>query len=108
MSELMIKTDYKWREFVYRSDVPAKVLKSQFDWTDEAFEEHGDYSDGFFRYRGYWYHLNDFMTTRDTFKSDTSSPIKAWDGYHGDSYFSGVLIKLSKDGERFQVATYFS
>lgn len=34
--------------------------------------------------------------------------MSAWHGYHGDSYFSGVLIRLSDDGERYQVATYFS
>lgn len=99
---LKIKTNNAWREFVSRDEVPAKVLASQFDWTNEAHEEHGDYSDGFFKYRNYWYHLTDFL------RIENGGQFSGWDGYHSDSYFSGVLIKLSKDGETFQVASYTS
>lgn len=97
MSCLTIKTNRNWREFTYREDVPAHVMADQFDWTDEAHKEHGDYSDGFFCYRGFWYHLGDFMRCEQT---------PGWDGSHGDSYFSGVLIKISDDGEQYQVGTY--
>lgn len=92
MGEMTIKTNHHWREFTYRSDVPADILKSEFDWTDEE-----DDVDGFFCYRDCWYHLNLFMR---------GAP-EGWDGAHGDSYFSGTLIKLSDDGETFQVGTYY-
>jgi hypothetical protein len=99
MSEIKIRTNRNWRKFKHRYEVPAKVLASQFDWTNEAHAEHGDYSDGFFEYRGCWYHLADFVRAgHDGFPG--------WDGYAGDSYFSGVLIKLSPDGEEYQIATY--
>lgn len=94
---MKIKTNHVWREFVYRSEVPAKILRSQFDWTNEGHAKHGDYFDGFIHYKGCWYHLADFMC---------GANMPGWDWAHGDSYFSGVVIKLSKDGERYQIGTY--
>lgn len=98
MPEIKITTNRQWRAFKSRDEVPAKVLASQFDWTNEAHEKSGDYSDGFLEYRGVWYHLADF----------TRGGIPGWDGAHGDSFFSGVVIRLSKDGEAYQIGTYFS
>ena len=96
---LKIRTNHHWREFAYRWDVPADVLADQFDWTNEAYETHGDYLGGFFCYHGHWYHLGDFMRTNCELLD------LGWHGYAGDSFFSGVAIRLSDDGERFQVAT---
>jgi hypothetical protein len=31
-----------------------------------------------------------------------------WDGVVSDTYFSGVLIALSNDGEEYIVGTYYS
>jgi hypothetical protein len=100
MSELNVATNHRWRDFVYRSDVPAKVLADRFDWTNED-----DHYDGFFNYRGWWYHLSEFERCPPV-TQQASDPFNGWDGYHADSYFSGVLIKLSKDGEQYQVGTY--
>ena len=94
-------TNNHWRQFVYRDDVPAAVLADQFDWTDKDHTEHGDYSDGFFQYRGFWYHLGDFM--RGGMTEDDQ-----WQGHCGDSYFSGTLIEVSRDGEEYRIATYTS
>lgn len=92
-----VKTDNKWKSFKYRNEVPAKVLKSEFDYLSE------DDSDGFFQYRGVWYHLSGFM------RVNSNSPFpKPWIGYAGDSFFSGVLIQVSDDGEQYRVGTYFS
>ena len=103
MSDLTIRTNNHWREFVYRDDVPSSVLASQFDWTDEAHEKDGSYSDGFFKYLGCWYHLADFMR----FTNDAGGPMASWHGQAGDSYFSGTLIRISDDGEQYQVARYY-
>lgn len=92
-----IKTNHQWRDLVYRSDVPAKVLADQFDYHGED-----EGLDGFFCYRGYWYHVDGFM------RCEGNEDLKGWHGYASDSHFSGVLIKLSSDGERVMVATYFS
>lgn len=94
---LTFKTNHAYRFFVYRSDVPAKVLADQFDHLAED-----DALDGFFCYRGRWYHLSDFM------RFDHNEDLADWDGYAADSMFSGVVIKLSDDCERYKVATYFS
>ena len=101
---MKIKTNNHWRQFSYRNEVPGSVLADQFDWTNEAHEEHGDYSDGFFQYRGYWYHLSDFM--RWTCPQEGFE--QYWDGYSSDSFFSGVFIKISDDGEEYQIGTYTS
>lgn len=95
---MTITTNNHWRDFVYRWDVPKKVLADQFDWTNDAYEKDGDYSDGFIQYRGHWYHLADFMTT----------PLDGWDGIATDSFFSGVVIKLSSDGEQYKIGLLIS
>ena len=87
----MITTNNHWRDFKYRDEVPAKILADEFDYLD------ADTLDGFIHYRGYWYHTCDFMRTPGDHE---------WDGSHPDSAFSGVLIKLSNDGETYQIATW--
>ncbi len=95
---MKIMTDHKWKPFRYRSEVPAKVLKSQFNYQDEE-----DTLDGFFRYRGYWYHQDGFV------RIDAGAPFGGpWNGYASDSFFSGVLIEVSSDGEQYRVGTYIS
>jgi len=97
MSDLTIKTDNRWKNFKYRDEVPADILASQFDYQDEE-----DTIDGFFEYHGTWYHLDQFMRIPE------GSGMGDWDGYAGDSYFSGVLIKLASDGEQYKVGRYTS
>jgi hypothetical protein len=95
---IRIKTDRKWKQFKYRYEVPGKVLEDQFSyWTPDQTPD-----DGYFCYRGNWYHLDDFMVSSD------EDLAKLWDGVNYDSYFSGVVIKVSKDGETYQVGTYMS
>jgi hypothetical protein len=94
--KMTIKTDNKWHNFKMRDEVPKKVLESTFDYQDE------DISDGYFKFKGTWYHTDQFMRL-----SGDDPQTKDWDGYAGDSYFSGTLIKLSKDGEQYKVASYY-
>jgi hypothetical protein len=94
---VQIKTNRNWRPFVYRADVPAAVLADQFSHLDEE-----DSLEGFFQYKGWWYHLSDFMRL----EVGLAVVLPGWDGYSSDSYFSGVVIKVSKDGDRYRVGTY--
>lgn len=93
---LTILTDHKWRNFKYDYEVPKRILANEFDYQDRD-----ETSDGFFRYRRSWYHIDQFMQS-------TNPEFKEWHGYLNHSFFSGVLIKLSSDGEQYQVATFYS
>jgi hypothetical protein len=84
-----ITTDNKWKSFKYRNEVPDTVLKDRFSHLSD------EDTDGYFKYRNHWYHTSDFLRTE----------IPGWNGIHSDSAFSGVLLKISKDGERYQVGT---
>lgn len=100
MAELTIKTNNQWRKFLYRDEVPPKVLEKEFDWTTEE-----DHHDGYFKYRGQWYHESEFMVP------SPGNLLKeaGWMGVNDDSFFSGVAIRqrIGDDGEcEFQVCTY--
>jgi hypothetical protein len=87
---VQVKTNHHWRQFVYRTDVPDSILNGDLDWTNE------EDSDWYLQYRGVWYHLSQFMH---------GGP---WgDGFHADTFFSGVAIRLSKDCEEYQIATVY-
>ena len=97
MSELKIITNNRPRHFVYGYELTAKE-KADFDYIP------ADEIDGhdFFRYRGNVYDPGEFMRV-----PEGAFPGK-WDGYAGDSYFSGVLIRYTEDMESVVVATYIS
>jgi hypothetical protein len=94
---LKIITDNKWKNLKYGYEVPARVLSSDFSHLED-----GENEDGFILYRRRWYHVSDFMRcTPGIFPAN-------WSGYVGDSFFSGVLIELSEDGEQYRIALYLS
>jgi hypothetical protein len=81
-------------------DKKAAAIRKQFDYlNDEEFE-----NEDFVIYKGYTYGMCDFMVNQTQFH------MHGWDGYHSDSYFSGVLIKYVKDSDCNEVilGTYFS
>ena len=92
-----IRTDNKWKEFKYENQVPKSVLE-EYDWLDED-----EKSGGWIYYRKRWYHVSDFMRL----EGKHSFPGN-WHGYHGDSFFSGVLIELSNCGDSYRIGTYLS
>ena len=97
---MKVYTDNKWKPFKYRYEVPRKVLE-HFDYLDED-----EASDGFFHYRRAWYHLSDFMNIGRVSDFKVKGVLLKWDGYHPETYFSGVLIKVSDDGEEYKVGSY--
>lgn len=92
-----ITTNHRWRAFSYRYEVPPAILASEFDWLSED-----DGFDGFIKYRGRWYHVSGFMNMGDNIHPEMCQ----WQGYHADSYFSGIVINVSPDGENYQIGTY--
>ncbi len=96
---MKIITDHKWKNFLFGYELPATV-KTDFDYIDaDEIESHD-----FIKYRGVFYDPSDIMRIEET------SPLAlfGYHGCHGDSYFSGILIKISDDGEQYQIATYIS
>jgi len=90
---MQIITNNQWRNFLYGYEL-SESEKANFDWVDDI-----DSAD-FIRYRGRLYQLGQFMRAPES--------LEGWHGYHGDSFFSGVLIRVSSDGEQYQIATYIS
>ena len=100
MNNTRIITNHHWRQFKYRDEVPQAVLDDQFDYQNPE-----DCYDGFIEYHGIWYHLGQFMRMESTAGKVATDE---WDGACGESYFSAVLIKLSDDGEEYQIALALS
>ena len=99
---LTITTNNQPRDLLYLSDfseAEQQQIRSDYDWIGP---EDIDYNFGFFRYRSSIYHLQDFMC------AENSDAFQGWDGYHSDTYFSGVLIRLAEDCESVIVARYCS
>jgi len=95
---MIIQTDHKWKNLLYGYEL-TKTERKDFDYlTDDEID-----CQSFFRYRKRVYSLDQFM------RLNTECPVMSqWHGSCGDSYFSGILIKLSDDGEQYMVATYIS
>lgn len=87
-------TDNKWKDFKYGYDVPQSTLNSDFDWLSDD-EKH----DGFIFYQKRWYHISEFMRHGDP-------KLKNWHGVLNDSFFSGIAIHVSEDGDRYKIATF--
>lgn len=95
MSELKIVTNNQERPLLYWDELTTKE-KAEFDYLDTEDKQQ---EAQFFRYRGWIYSLDGFMRCE-------AKELSKWHGYASDSYFSGVLIKLSEDG--VIAATYYS
>lgn len=98
---LTIQTDNKYRNTLYGYELTAKE-RAEFDYlTDDEVSEHS-----FFRYKGKCYDLGEFM--RCELNGACPEEWSKWDGYYSDSYFSGILVKYSRDYEQIKIATYYS
>ena len=82
------------------NNVPRHTL----DWFDLTPKEQAEFDHPlkgesvYFRYKGWTYQLDDFQRCPES--------LKGWDGYHSDSFFSGVVVKYV--GEKIVVGTYYS
>lgn len=99
--EELCAPDYKLsgqpQQFKYGYEVPKKVLE-EYDWPSKVDKEYG-----WLKHQGTWYHLSDFMRV-----GIPSALADKWDGYISDSFFSGVLIKLTEDNEGAYLRTYIN
>lgn len=95
---MRIITDHKWHDFKTRDEVPPKVLASEFDYQGP------DTFDGYIKHRRFWYHLDQFMRVPNT----DDPALSGWDGYLNDSMSTGMLVKVSRDGEQYMIASFAS
>lgn len=93
---LVITTNMHYTPVLYWYDLTKKEQKEHAGSYDTIEES------SFFRYRGYCYDMSDFMVT------GKNSPFPSfWQGYTNDSFFSGVLVHISDDGEGVIPATFY-
>jgi hypothetical protein len=99
---------------IITNNVPRDVLdgydltlgeRAEFDYLDWSAIEQGEDSASFFRYKGEVYDLGEFG---HTFGMPEFSPIRAWDGYISDSFFSGIVVRFCDDFERVVVGRFYS
>jgi hypothetical protein len=93
-----IITNNHWHEFKLWDDL-TKEQQSNFDYLTQLEKQEREY----IVYKNWVYTLDDFMSLgRNTAEPDD---FKGWHGYHFDSFFSGVLIRVHDYGETYQIAT---
>lgn len=100
MTELTIKTNNQPRRLFFACELsqPERAkLRQQFDWMED---EQFDHDCSFFKYRGEYYNLSDFLTN-----TNPDGMFKGWHGVSSDSYFSGMVVKLC--GNDVVVGRYF-
>jgi hypothetical protein len=95
-NKITIVTNNVPRTLVSFNDL-RKEDQADFDYIGEYDKD----SPRFFAYKGAWYDANEYMRCPDTCEA-----FKDWDGYAGDSYFSGTLIKYVDNYERVIVGRY--
>lgn len=99
MDKLTIRTNHVARETIYWHDLTAKE-RADFDYLDTPDRQE---EAQFVRYRGNVYDTSEFMRV-----PTGADEMAKWDGYHGDSYFSGILIKYADNNKRVIMGTYYS
>lgn len=85
MSELKIVTNGHRRELLCWEDLTPGERK-ELDYISYPEDRGTD----FFHYKGQVYDLNEFEIAKHVFPG--------WDGYRGDSFFSGVLVRYPREG----------
>ena len=81
------------------------VEQTEFDYLDWSALEQGTDSATFFRYRGTLYDLGEFFTTSTL---PEFSPLRKWDGYSSDTFFSGMLVRYANDWESVIVGRFYT
>lgn len=101
--ELRIITNHRPRPIIRGYELSADE-RGDFDHIDWQAVDNGETSPEFVRYQnGQLVDLSEFMTT-----SGLPEPLRVWDGYQSDSFFSGLLVKYSEDFESVVMGRYYS
>lgn len=98
---MKITTNNKERELLSFWDLTPKELK-EFSYIENMEEDGGS---RFFRYLGRVYDACEFMRIPDSLHWQGGDLID-WHGSYPETYFSGVLIRYSRDCEAVIVGRY--
>ena len=100
---MKIITNNHYRPVLYWHELTTKEqeeLKDSYDSVEES---------SFFRFKDWCYDLNDFLRVNDSLNGKgTDHELYGWDGYHNDSFFSAVLVKLDDSGDSVKVGLALS
>ena len=99
MSDVTIISNNKPRLTLYWHDLTAKE-QADHDYLDSQESQE---CASFVRYKGYAYNIGEFMRV-----AKDSDHMPGWHGYHSDSYFSGILLKLCDDSDYVIMGRYYS
>lgn len=94
---MKIITNNHWRQFVYGYELPVNEL-DQFNWMDNPEDS------VFIKYDRDIIPLESFLKIQIT---DSDSIFNNWQAVWTYSYFSGLLIRISKDNEAYQIARFY-
>jgi len=97
---MQVKTNNQPRDIVYGFELSDTIL-SEFDYLNDDERANAE----FVKYKGQWYHLGDLETPHGMPKD---SPLKQWDGFVSDTFFSAVVFKFTDDFERVICGHAFS
>lgn len=100
MSNLTIRTNNKPRLIIDDYQLTEKE-RLDFDYPDWQAIDRGEDFACFFRYKGQMYDLGEFTRVA------ADSPLSGWEGGSADSFFSGVVVRYTEDGEHVIVGQYF-
>lgn len=102
--EIRIKTNNVPRDVIDAWELTSDE-REQFNYINWEAVEDGSSSPQFIRYRGQLYDLGEFMTTSGL---PEFNPLRRWDGYHSDSFFSGLVVRYVNDFEQVVIGTYMA
>ena len=96
MSELRIITNNVPRPLLGWWDLDEGqqlFVRTEYDWLwdNDTMTNEDEY---YIQYRGWLYCLSDFMRVNE---KSAGCPFGGWDGYSGDTFFSGVLLRMVED-----------
>lgn len=98
MGNLNITTNNQERFFLYKYEVPTKILEENFSHLPED-----DCLDGWIKYRNVYYHTSDFVVATDHSGIDS----EFWHGILNETAFSGILLRVV-DSDTYKIATFTS
>lgn len=98
-----IITNNHWRTFLSWSELTPKE-QEDFDYIKDPENE----DTNFMRYRGIVYDLGEIMKVPETKEGEQTGMLRGWHGYASDSFFSGIVIRVSDDGDQYQIGLYLA